>query len=414
MAFMPSAEIHRKNLLAIFHAALVCVNGRACVRQYLETHPQNDPIYMIAVGKPAAAMAQGALDVLGENICDALVITKHGHAQSLPWLCLTAGHPLPDAASLKAGDQLLRFISRMPDRSRVLVLLSGGASALLERLPQGVSLDHLQGVNRWILSAGLDIHACNYVRKRLSLLKGGRLALLLAPRPVLCLTISDVPDNDPATIGSGPLVPDARLQEAPASMTDAPKFIHDLIAKTPPIPDPGDPRFNNVETVIIATLGDAKRAAADAARERGYKAFVEEHFVTGDALAVGTRLAQALLRADSGAVYICGGETQVTLPDNPGRGGRSQSLALAAALQLQGHDNVLFLAAGTDGTDGPGEDAGALVDGGTIARGKSLGRDATLALEQADAGSLLEASGDLLRTGPTGTNVMDIMLGLKY
>ncbi|MFQ6022060.1 MAG: glycerate kinase [Acidiferrobacterales bacterium] len=411
---MPSADTHRKNLLAIFQAALTRVNGRACVRRYLESHPEDDDIYMIAIGKPAASMVQGALDALGDKIRDALVITKHGHAESLPWPCLTAGHPLPDAASLTAGDELLRFIARIPSRSRVLVLLSGGTSALVERLPEGGTLDHLQAVNRWMLAAGLDIQATNYIRKRVSLFKGGRLALLLAPHPVLCLTISDVPDNDPATIGSGPLVPDTGLQDVPVSIAGVPMFIRDLLSQAPPVPDPGDPRFDNVETVIVANLEDAKRAAGEAAQKKGYCPLLEPAFITGDALAIGVSLAKTLLQADSGAIHIWGGETQVKLPDNPGRGGRSQSLALAAALQLQGRDDVLFLAAGTDGTDGPGEDAGALVDGGTVARGETLGRDAVLALEQADAGSFLEASGDLLRTGPTGTNVMDLMLGLKY
>ncbi len=409
---MPSAENHRENLLAIFHAALTRVNGRACVRHYLENHPQRDAIYLIAIGKAAAAMAQGAADILGEHIRDGLVITKHGHAEPLPWRCLTAGHPLPDAASLEAGEKLLRFIARIPQDSRVLVLLSGGASALVEQLPDGMTLDDLRKVNSWMLGAGLDIQATNYLRKRLSLLKGGRLALRLAPRPVLCLTISDVRNNDPATIGSGPLVADARLEQMPVAVAGAPKFIRDLIARAPPAPDPHDPCFGSVETVMIATLEDAKRTAGDAAREKGYRALVEEEFITGDALAVGAQLGQMLLQAASNTVHVWGGETQVMLPDNPGRGGRCQSLA--AALKLHGHGRVLFLAAGTDGTDGPGEDAGALVDSATISRGQSLGWDATAALQRADAGGFLEASGDLLRTGPTGTNVRDLMLGVRY
>jgi glycerate 2-kinase len=411
---MPSAETHRQNLLTIFHSALARVGGRACVKRYLEKHPSPGDVYLIAIGKAAAAMTQGALDALGTHIRDGLVITKHGHGEPLPWPCLTSGHPFPDQASLRAGDELLRFIERVPTSAKVLILLSGGASALVERLPDGVSLTQLQSLNDWLLGTGLDIHACNYVRKRISLIKGGRLAQRLAPRQVLSLTISDVPGDDPATVGSGPLVPDASAGAEPAPLSKAPDFIHALLARAPALPGADDPAFAGVETVIIANLDNAKQAAADAARARGYQVVLETEFVSGDALVAGAHLARRLLGAATGSLHIWGGETQVTLPAHPGRGGRNQSLALAAALALRDRQHVLFLAAGTDGTDGPGEDAGALIDGNTIARGQRHGLDAESALAQADAGTFLQASGDLLRTGPTGTNVMDLMLGLRY
>lgn len=414
MALIASAEAHRQNLLAIFYSALARVGGRACVKRFLEKHAPPGPVYLIAVGKAAAAMAQGALDALDAQICDGLVITKHGHAEPLPWPCLTSGHPFPDDASLRAGDELLRFAGRIPAGARVLVLLSGGASALVERLPEGVNLAQLQALNDWLLGAGLDIHACNYVRKRISLIKGGRLAQRLAPRQVLCLIISDVPGDDPATVGSGPLVPDASGGAEPPPLLRAPGFVRELLTRAPALPTAADPAFAHIETVIVANLDHAKQAAADAARARGYRALVEAEFISGDALVAGTRLGRGLLNAATGSVHIWGGETQVTLPERPGRGGRSQSLALAAALALRDREHVLLLAAGTDGTDGPGEDAGALIDGNTVARGQQHGLDAELALARADAGSFLQASGDLLRTGPTGTNVMDLVLGLRY
>ena len=359
-------------------------------------------------------MANGAVDALGSGIADGIVITKHGHAEPLPWPCLTAGHPFPDEASLEAGTALLRFTARIPANAHVLVLLSGGASALVEQLPAGVTLAQLRALNDWLLSAGLDIHACNYVRKRVSLVKGGRLAQRLAPRPVRCLIISDVPGDDPATVGSGPLTPDASAGREPAPLSAAPDFVRVLLKQSPPLPPAGDKSFQHIETVIVATLDDAKQAAAQAARAKGYAAVIEPEFIRGDALTAGRELAQHLLAADTGAVHIWGGETQVILPAQPGRGGRSQSLALAAALALRDHADVFLLAAGTDGTDGPGEDAGALVDGATVRRGTNQGLDAGQALARADAGTFLEASGDLLRTGPTGTNVMDLMLGLRY
>jgi glycerate 2-kinase len=411
---MPSAETHRKNLLAIFQAALARVAGRACVRRYLEQHRQPGPVYLIAIGKAAAAMASGAVDALGSSIADGIAITKHGHAESLPWPCLTAGHPFPDETSLEAGAVLLRFTARIPVNAQVLVLLSGGASALVEQLPAGVTLAQLRALNDWLYSAGLDIHACNYVRKRLSLIKGGRLAQRLAPRPVRCLIISDVPGDDPATVGSGPLTPDASAGYEPPALSAAPDFVRALLKQSPPLPPAGDTSFQHIETVIVATLDDAKQAAAEAARAKGYAAVIEPEFISGDTLTAGRELAEHVLAADTGAVHIWGGETQVMLPAQPGRGGRSQSLALAAALALRDHADVLFLAAGTDGTDGPGEDAGALVDGATVRRGTDQGLDAEQALARADAGTFLEASGDLLRTGPTGTNVMDLMLGLRY
>jgi hydroxypyruvate reductase len=164
---------------------------------------------------------------------------------------------------------------------------------------------------------------------------------------------------------------------------------------------------------IIARLDDAKRAAAEAARLLGYRVTLHSEFIEGDSLVAGARLAQVLLAAPAGEVQVWGGETTIKLPSQPGRGGRNQSLALAAALALHGRKNIWFLSAGTDGTDGPTPDAGALVDDGTIARGEAEGIPAHQALVAADAGNFLEASGDLIQTGPTGTNVMDLMLGLR-
>ncbi|MBI3571822.1 MAG: DUF4147 domain-containing protein [Gammaproteobacteria bacterium] len=403
---------HRKNILQIFQSALAAVNGRVCVRERLKERPLSGKVYMLAVGKAACAMAQGAQDVMGDNIVDALIITKKGHAESLPWPVLEAGHPLVDASSLKAGQKLLVFVDRIPQDASVLVLISGGASALVEALPPQISLDQFQEINRWILGSGLDINDYNRIRRRLSRLKGGRLAKLLSPRRVLCLVVSDVPGNDLRAIGSGPLVADEDMRR-PLPLRGLPDFITEALKHMPPAPAPDDACFQNVKREIVATLDNAKSAAVETAKESGYPIMLETSFVSGDALEAGARLAKKLLRSEPGTVHVWGGETTVRLPESPGRGGRNQSLALAAAMMLQGHDDTWFLAAGTDGTDGPTEDAGALVDGGTIARGEQSGLDAKQSLARADAGNFLEASGDLIQTGPTGTNVMDIMLGLK-
>jgi len=402
---------HRENLLRIFQSALAAVNGRACVHARLKEQPLSGKIYMAAVGKAACAMAQGAQDALGDRIAGALVITKKGYAEPLPWPVLEAGHPLVDETSLEAGRQLLAFVDRIPPDAPVLVLISGGASALMEALPAQISLDHFQKINLWLLGSGFDINDYNRIRRRLSRLKGGRLAKVLFPRRVLCLIISDVPGNDLRAIGSGPLTADADLHK-PLSLPGLPDFIAEALRYMPPAPAPDDACFGNVRQEIIATLDDAKHAASDAARKLGYRVVMEPEFVAGDALAAGARLAGKLLQSGPGALHVWGGETTVRLPLSPGRGGRNQSLALAAALALREHDEAWFLAAGTDGTDGPTEDAGALVDGSTVTRGERAGLDARRSLARADAGTFLEASGDLVQTGPTGTNVMDIMLGL--
>lgn len=402
----------RKDLLSIFQSALTAVDGRACVRDRLKERPLPGEVYMVAVGKAACAMAQGAQDVMNDLIVEALIITKKGYAEALPWPVLEAGHPLVDESSLAAGQQLLAFVDRIPTNAAVLVLISGGASALVEALPPPISLKQFQEINRWILGSGLDINNYNRIRRRLSRLKGGRLAKLLSPRRVLCLVVSDVPGNDLRAIGSGPLVADEDLRR-PLTIKGLPDFITEALKHMPPAPAPDDVCFQNVKREIVATLDNAKSAAVEAAKKMGYPTMLETSFVSGDALEAGARLATKLLRSDPGTVHVWGGETTIRLPETPGRGGRNQSLALAAALVLQDRNDVWFLAAGTDGTDGPTDDAGALVDGDTITRGAQAGLDAKRSLDQADAGTFLEASGDLVQTGPTGTNVMDIMLGLK-
>jgi len=356
-------------------------------------------------------MARGAHEALGDQIRGGFVVTKRDGTEPLPWPAIEAGHPLPDESSLDAGEKLIRFVQTIPQNAQVLVLLSGGASALVEALPAGVGLREWQDINRWLLASGFDIHAMNAVRKRISRIKGGRLAQLLYPRKVLCLAISDVPGDAPRSIGSGPLTADEA--GVVPDLAGAPESLQVALVKAPPLPKADDPCFRNIEFNIIATLATAKQAAAEAARKLGYPVNVHPEFIEGDAIEAGARLARELLESPPDVVHVWGGETTVKLPLRPGRGGRNQSLALSAALALQSHKNVWLLAAGTDGTDGPTEDAGALVDGETVTRGELHGPIAREALARADAGTFLEASGDLVHTGPTGTNVMDLILGLR-
>jgi len=395
----------RELLLNCFLAALAAVDGRNAVARRLRNARFTQPVYLIAIGKAAESMAQGALDIIGGRIAGAFVATKTRTA-SLPWPVEEGGHPVPDARSLQAGSKLLAFAGSIPMEAAVLVLLSGGASAVVEQLPDGITLEDLCRLNEWLLGSGLDIATMNRARRRLSLIKGGRLAALLATRQVVAYAISDVPGDDVRWIGSGPLTPIGPDEIQPPDLSIA---INELLQRSPPV----DAGHQGIPVEVIASNRDACMAAAACADSKGWRARVEPRPVTGDAAEAGQQLAQALLESPRGVVHVWGGETTVNLPPRPGRGGRAQHLALSAAVRLKGHPGVYLLAAGTDGSDGPGEDAGALVDGGTVTRGALHVGPALSALKRADAGRFLEASGDLVQTGPTGTNVMDLMLGYR-
>ena len=410
---MPSQNEARQNLLTIYQSALQAVAGAARVRDYLLENKITGPCYVIAIGKAASAMTRGACEVLGDQVVDALVVTKSGYSEKLPWPVLETGHPVPDEKSLIAGKQLLDFITDIPESAEVLFLLSGGASSLVEVLAPGLTLRDLQTVNTWLLGSGLDIRACNYVRKTMSQLKQGRLAILLAPRHVTNLVISDVAGDDLSVIGSGLLVADGENTEQQFLLPELPVEIVNKLKNKVPAPEAGQSCFRNVDTKVIANIGSALAAASTCAEKLGYQVKLSGHYLKDDALVTGRKLARKVINARNNELFIWGGETNVKLPDETGRGGRCQAMALSAACELNSFDNILLLCAATDGSDGPGTDAGALVDGGTLARGHETGLDENKYLQRADAGSFLEVCGDLISTGPTGTNVADIVLGLK-
>lgn len=402
---------HHQNLLSIFNHALQAVNGRRCVAAALRESPLTGPVVVIAIGKAAVSMAQGAEEVLGEQITDGLVITRHGHGGPCRLPCLEAGHPVPDEKSLLAGQALLDCLARSPAGATFLFLISGGASALVEVLPEGIDAGDLARMNDWLLASGMDIARMNRVRKAVSRIKGGRLAHYLRGQAAVGLLISDVIGDDPAVIGSGLLAPSAPdimgLADIPL-----PGWFMSLTELAEPMPTAAATCFENIRLKVIANLNRACAAAADKADALGYDVFLHPDLFCCDAESTGRRLSSALMNGAE-VLHIWGGESVVELPAQPGRGGRNQHLALSAAINLHGHAGCLLLAAGTDGSDGPTPDAGALVDGGTVARGEQAGLDARACLQAFDAGRFLEASGDLISTGPTGTNVMDIVLGLK-
>lgn len=411
---MTEQDRGREMLLRLYGAALGAVEGRGVVRRALsDRRPAGTP-WLVAIGKAAESMTLGALDVLGERCAGGLLIAREAPSDPRPltdrgiqWI--VGGHPLPDERSLAAGTGLIRCLGDAPMDSPMLFLISGGASSLAECPAEGIGLDDLRDANRWLLGSGLPIGAMNRVRTALSRIKGGGLLAFLPNRHLRVLAISDVQGDDPGVIGSGLLVPCPDLAESLPAL-DLPSWLLERTARglagRPAALPPGP------EVELVARLADALGAAAQAARDLGLGVHLDPVFLEGEAGERGSEVAR-LLRDGPPGIRIWGGETTLRLPARPGRGGRNQHLALAAALEIAGRADCLLLAAGTDGSDGNSEDAGALVDGGTLERGTRDGLDPRDCLIRADAGRFLAASGDLIHTGPTGTNVMDLVLGLK-
>lgn len=375
------SDFRRDLLLELFRAALSAVDGRRRVRAALAGREGRGAVSAFAVGKAAASMMQGAVDALGERLGRGLVVAPDGAvppalAGRPGMLALEAGHPRPDGRSLAAGEALLRFAAATPPGDRVLLLVSGGASALLEVPAPGVGLADLVALFERSLRERLDIEQLNRERIALSAIKGGRLAGLFKRAAVEALMISDVPRDDVVVLASG--------------LLDTP----------------------GLGARLVGSLDEALDAVQRAAALRGLRAVRGAARLAGDAEAAALGICHELAVGDAD-LHIHGGETVVRLPEGPGRGGRCQHLAVAAARQIAGHAGLMMLAAGTDGRDGASEDAGAIVDGGTIARARDWGLEPGAALSAADSGTFLEASGDLIHTGPTGTNVGDIVLALR-
>nr|WP_043756523.1 DUF4147 domain-containing protein [Imhoffiella purpurea] len=405
----------RRGLLALYATAIAAVDGRENTRRALSRHQAIEgPTWICAIGKAASAMALGAAAAHSGSCLGGLVVTKPGHADEKALAaagirCLFGAHPLPDASSLEAGEQLIAALSDIPSGATVIVLLSGGASSLIEAPIRGIDLTELRRINAWLLGSGLAIEQINLVRKSISRIKGGGLLDVIPERSLRALAISDVPGNVAGVIGSGPLTPEPDLAVRVMKLP-LPDWLLERVRQG--LAERGEMSVRGPEIELIADLETAIDAIAEHARRSGLSVHLHPEPIQGQAATRGRELARTLIDSEPG-LHIWGGETTVELPHRPGRGGRNQHLALAAAIELAGHPDALMLGAGTDGTDGPTEDAGALVDGWTLERAADAGFEPESCLAGADSGSLLEASGDLIRTGPTGTNVMDLILGLK-
>jgi glycerate 2-kinase len=415
----------RAFLLDCFQAALEAVDARRCVREHLNVADSRRRLQgdwqVIAIGKAAGAMALGAIEALGQRVVGGCVITAAAHVPAeLPpraahLLLLEGAHPVPDTSSIAAGAELVHFVRKLPANARVLCLVSGGASSLVEHAVPGITPDDLRRVGHWALSAGAPIDAINSVRRQLSQIKGGGLANMLGARQLLALMISDVPGDDPRIIGSGLL--HASPATSRACIAGLPREIEAIVQRALHARDDATlPRQKAFPTRIVASQRMAAAAAARLARARGVGVTVSRKRLHGAAALLGVACADAASRLRDRTLRIWTGESTVTLPEHPGRGGRNQHLALSAACALAAsrRNDAWLLAAGTDGVDGVTNDAGAIVDSGTCARGADAGCDCQSALAGADSGTFLEAAGDLLHTGPTLTNVGDMVLGLRW
>ena len=395
----------RELLVHLFQTAIDEVDGRHCVQSWCHDSAAKFD-HCVAIGKAAPAMLQGALDH-HKNLKQALLICPPRQcSRSLRKnKCINiieSSHPVPDQSSLDAGEALLHFLASIPQGEKLLVLISGGTSSLVEVPVGGLSLEQLQQINQHLLASGKNIQQMNAWRKQFSQIKGGGLLKHIQTEHCTQLLISDVQNDDASVIGSGLLV-------ANNQMPDDDGFLHELLKS---IQCEQADSTDSIESHIVATQQQAMQAACDEAENMGVDCCLHDEFLSGEAEEQGVRIAKWLLTAPAG-VHIWGGETTVTLPEKPGTGGRNQQFALAAAQVLDGYHDISLLAAGTDGVDGNTPCAGAVVYGSTLQAAQKIGMDVAQALQKADAGKVLMATEYWLKTGPTNTNVMDLVIAYK-
>jgi len=388
-------------------------------------------VVVVGAGKAGVGMTAAAEAILGDRLADGWVNVRRGYEPAQPFHRIhihPAGHPLPDRAGIEGTRRILGLLDGVGEGDLVLMLLSGGASALLVQPVEGVSLEDLQRLTDGLLCSGAAIQEVNAVRKHLSQVKGGRLARRIARQgaQVAVLVISDAVGNRLDVIGSGPCAPDPTtfadawgvleryglLESVPLAVRG--HLERGLQGEVEETPKPGDPLFERVHHVIVADIRTAAQAAVERARALGFNALLLTAYLEGEAREVGRVLA-ALAREEARqtsplphpACLVLGGETTVTVRGD-GKGGRNQEVALAAALALEGEEGVMVATLATDGTDGPTDGAGAFATGSTVPRARSLGLDPADYLARNDSHTFFAALGDLIVTGPTGTNVCDL------
>jgi len=435
-------ESMRQHARAVFTAALKAVDPVEAVLRYVKRVDDGlqvgehrfafndyDRILVVGAGKAGAPMARALEDLLGDRISDGVIVVKEGHGLPLAHVRIhEASHPVPDERGIKGAEEILALVKDAGERDLVLCLISGGGSALLVAPAEGVTLADKQAVTRLLLACGADIHEINTIRKHLSRAKGGGLARFAYPATVVSLILSDVIGDDLNVIASGPAVPDTstfadtrqvlekydiwdRVPAAVQSRID--QGLKGVIEDTPKA---GDAVFQRCFSELVGTNIQALKAAGLKALELGYRTLILTSTVEGEAREV-VKVLTAIAKEVRGsgnplsapACILCGGETTVTIRGD-GKGGRNQEFALASALALDGMENVVVLAGGTDGNDGPTNAAGAIADGSTLARARAKDLDPLYYLKRNDSYHFFQALEDLVITGPTRTNVMDVYL----
>jgi hydroxypyruvate reductase len=408
----------RPFLTSLFDAAVAAADPERTIRAHLPAKPKGRTI-VIGAGKGSAQMAR-ALEKAWDGPLDGVVVTRYGYAAPCERIeVLEAAHPVPDEAGLKAARRLLDEVSSLTEDDLVIALISGGGSALLPAPAGDLTLADEIAVNKALLASGAPISAMNTLRKHISAIKGGRLAVAAYPAKVVSLVVSDIPGDNPAFVASGPTVPDrASRQDALAIVETyrldlpAPVMAH-LNSPSADAPKSDDRRFAGNEVHIIASAAVSLEAAAAEAKRQGAEAVILSDAIEGEAREVGgvhAAIAREVALRNrpfrKPVVILSGGETTVTIRGK-GKGGRNSEFLLAFALGIDGADGIDALAADTDGIDGSEDNAGAFCDGATAARLREVGVDGRAFLANNDAWSAFDAIGDLFVPGPTGTNVND-------
>ena len=437
-----SLKQQRQDARAIFAAGLAAADPALLIPRCLQVDgqilsagehlydlAQHSNLYVIGAGKATARMALAVEALVGERIAGGIVIVKRGHTVPLRKVeVVEAGHPIPDQAGVNATETIIGLLRRTQKTDLILCLVSGGASALLSCPVVGLSLQDKQQTTQALLNCGARIQEVNAIRKHISRVKGGRLAELAHPSTVLSLILSDVIDDSMDSIGSGPTAPDSSTFADCLSIIEGygvgemiPVAVRSLLKKGAAgeivdTPKTGDPVFQKVQNLLIGNNQSALVAAKEKAEALGYNTLILSSSIEGEARKVAMDhvvLARDVLsgsrRIQRPSCIISGGETTVAIQGN-GLGGRNQEFALAAAIEIDGLAEGIVLSGGTDGTDGPTDAAGGIVDGTTVQRGRDKGLDARDYLKRNDSSPFLKTVGDLLVTGPTLTNVMDLRL----
>jgi glycerate 2-kinase len=426
-----------QNAIDIFTHAVSAVKPSTLIQKHLSRQadhlmicgnriPLHARVFIIGAGKAAALMAQTTEEIVGDVITDGLVVTKYEHGLPLHKIKLIeAGHPVPDENSLRATKEVMKLVLNLTPQDIVIFLLSGGASSLLADCPEGAHLTEVQEVFDLLLKSGADIHEMNKVRKHISNIKGGQLAKAIYPARLYALILSDVIGDDLDIIGSGPTAPDSStFADALAvlnkyQITDKlPSAVYRYLldgyeGKIADTPKEGDACFINTHNCIIGSNRIALQAAAAKASELGYDTQIITNTLKGEASRVGQDLAEEAMSwsGQRPACLLYGGESTVTIKGK-GKGGRNMELALAAGSHCHSQPGITILAAGTDGTDGPTDAAGAVVNAHIMERAKMLHGSPTPYLDNNDSYTYFLETNALVKTGPTQTNVMDIMITL--